>query len=324
VYPPLPTLLLLGRCLFVDSAGYLDESPARTNVLSDSLVTSALHGALRVAGARDAGEGGQVSSPSGDLDAAARDLKAIIASKFHGVDGAPLLERLPNGNTKLTYSLRSVSGVQFWEFEVIRATDTVIPRNVAAADILQDFGAASFAKSLPGTSSRPIKIIGEPSVVEVRMTLAGAVTRTGGFAARMFEDGRPYALQLNMSLPGAASLRESLLSVLGKSEYQGALVFNPFTPQGNVPTPVPVEIKIGRRVPLGLAQAILTELSKIPSLSFAISVFESDNDFLQYNRIYVGAMVKSNKSAVTAADLRRLLEAGLGQSEFLNRLRAFR
>ena len=224
----------------------------------------------------------------------------------------------------MTYSLRSGPSVQIWEFEFVQATDTVIPRNVPASDILQDFGAASFAKSLPGGASRAIKIAGEPGVVEVHLTLAGAVTKTGGIAARMFEDGRPYALQLNMSLTNANALRDSLLSVLGKSEYQGALVFNPFTPSGSVATPVPLEVKIGRRIPLGLAQAVLTELSKIPTLSFAISVLESDNDFLQYNRIYVGAMVKSNKSVLTAVELKGLLEPGLGQVEFLNRIRAHR
>lgn len=132
-----------------------------------------------------------------------------------------------------------------------------------------------------------------------------------------------YEIDFNTKLPKGADLQKALLAALARDkEHRDKIVFSPFAPAAAAPDPV--EVVIGRDVPLPVARAVLAELSKADGLKLAPSVKDEDGPGLDTRRVYVGGLVKSGKPAATADLLKTLLDPKTTHAEFLAAIRKAR
>jgi hypothetical protein len=136
-----------------------------------------------------------------------------------------------------------------------------------------------------------------------------------------FNGGCKYAICLNMSLPQANTLKDSLRKAIGASKrYRKEVVLVTFKPKDEAP--VPIEVCVGGAVPLEIAQALLAELAKVADLPLAITVEAEPDEEGSPLQICVGSMVDRAKPAVTPEKMSQLLDPNLSQDEFLQLIEA--
>ena len=117
---------------------------------------------------------------------------------------------------------------------------------------------------------------------------------------------RPFAISINVAIPGHPRLQPELgwqLDALGRL---GDLVFEEFG--GEV---IPrLEIHIGEAIPVDVAQAVLAVYGNHPELPVYVGITPA-GDFASEQRVYIGGFVHTLDRPLAPELLERLLAPGL-------------
>jgi hypothetical protein len=81
-------------------------------------------------------------------------------------------------------------------------------------------------------------------------------------------------------------------------------------------TPEAVEIKIGSKVPVEMAQAAVRVFCRREDMPVVISVDTEDGQFGNTQRIYVGGLVATGKPPTSRDRIDALLREGISQEDF--------
>lgn len=115
--------------------------------------------------------------------------------------------------------------------------------------------------------------------------------------------GRPYAISLNVAIPGHDQLRAALAWRLADAGVVEQVAVEPF---GEDP-PDHIEIHVGDHVPVAVVQAILDVYGRQRAVPLRVGLSVVDSDFGNRARVYVGSLVDAVPSDLTAAQLAALL-----------------
>jgi hypothetical protein len=151
---------------------------------------------------------------------------------------------------------------------------------------------------------------GTPAFREVEQ-----ITRTSGGDSnlpRRFNFGRPFVVSLNSGIPEVKAIRKELVGILNQSRILEQVVFEWFGPS-KVES---IQIGIGNRVPVGLAQSVLRVFSRQKGIPIILDIADTDGDFGDTQRVYVGGLVKSRTKPLSKERLEALLKDGIEQREF--------
>lgn len=173
---------------------------------------------------------------------------------------------------------------------------------------------------LPGISfavllfCQPTLLLAQPEIdrdlTEVE-TIAS--TRTPGEAlAFRFNSGRPFVVSINSGVPGARAARAAFVSILARNRLLDKVVFEWFGPR----TPKALEIEIGSKVPVEMAQAAVRAFCRRVDMPVVVSVNTQDGQFGNTQRIYVGGLVATGKPPTSRDRIDALLREGISQEDF--------
>lgn len=152
------------------------------------------------------------------------------------------------------------------------------------------------------------------SVVEVRLDQMVTVTATGDDQLPFkFNADRPFVISLNLSIPGYDAFKGNLVANLTAGDLAGKVVFDLFASEK---PPQFVEVILGRRVPVAIAQAVIKAVGAIPGLKMTLVLETEDNQFGGTQRIYVGSLTQKPRTPVSAEKLRSLLAPQHSPEEF--------
>jgi hypothetical protein len=174
---------------------------------------------------------------------------------------------------------------------------------------------------LPGISfaalllCQPTPLLAQPEVspdlTEVETIM---VTRTDGqLLPFRFNSGRPFVVSINSGVPGARAARGAFVSILARNRLLDKVVFEWFGPK----TPETLEIEIGSKVPVEMAQAAVRLFCRRVDMPVVISVDTEDGVFGNTQRIYIGGLVASGKPPTNRDRIDALLREGISQEDFL-------
>ena len=127
--------------------------------------------------------------------------------------------------------------------------------------------------------------------------------------------GRPYALSLNVAIPGHDRLRPALAWRLADGGVVDQVAVEGFGQE----RPTHVEIHVGDHVPVVVVQAILDVYGHQRELPVWVGLSIEDGGFGNRERVYVGSLVEAVPVELTAARLAALLAPNLSADQ-LHRL----
>jgi hypothetical protein len=149
-----------------------------------------------------------------------------------------------------------------------------------------------------------------PDLTEVGMIVS---TRTPGQAlAFRFNFGKLFVVSINSGVPGARAARDALAGILARNRLLDKVVFEWFGPK----TPETLEIEIGSKVPVEMAQAVVRVFCRREDMPVVISVDTEDGQFGNTQRIYIGGLVASGKPPTRRDRIDALLREGISQQDF--------
>lgn len=128
-----------------------------------------------------------------------------------------------------------------------------------------------------------------------------------------------FVVSFNSSIPLADRVKESLFSNLGARNMLERTVFDFFS--GDRP-PEFIELKIGSRVPVELAQAVIQTFSDARDLPVTTSLETEDSGHGSTQRVYIGSLIQKPRKPVTQGRFRALLRPGLSLDELHGLIRA--
>ncbi|MGD0199165.1 MAG: hypothetical protein ABSD27_00285 [Bryobacteraceae bacterium] len=138
-------------------------------------------------------------------------------------------------------------------------------------------------------------------------------TRTPGEAlAFRFNSGRPFVVSINSGVPGARAARGAFVSILARNRLLDKVVFEWFGPKN----PEAVEIEIGSKVPVEMAQAAVRVFGRRDDIPVVVSVDTEDRQFGNTQRIYIGGLVATGKPPTSRDRMDALLRQGISQQDF--------
>ena len=135
-----------------------------------------------------------------------------------------------------------------------------------------------------------------------------------------FNHDRSFAISINRGIPGSSEMRKRLATLLADNGQLNEVVFIWF---GTV-KPQTIEIKIGRRIPIEIAQAVVKVLSHLEDTSVVLSALDDKVvvsrqkvfNFGYSQRVIMGSLVQSKRKPITKEITAALLKEGLTQAEF--------
>ncbi|HEX8474111.1 MAG TPA: hypothetical protein VF666_08775 [Pyrinomonadaceae bacterium] len=136
-----------------------------------------------------------------------------------------------------------------------------------------------------------------------------------------FNFDRRFLVSINRAIPNATAIKDELVNLLANNGTLDDILFDWFGSE----QPESVELRIGSRVPVETAQAVIKVLSRQEKLPVRVLVSEDDTlveenhrYFFGYTqRITIGSLIKSKKKPLSREMMDALLREGITQKEFL-------
>lgn len=139
-----------------------------------------------------------------------------------------------------------------------------------------------------------------------------------------FNYDRPFLISINRGVPDAPSIKGELIKLMSGDGMLDKVLFETFGSEGLTN----VEVKIGKRVPVEIAQAVIRVLSGRESLPLTVYVYKDDiitqdnrQHFFAYTqRIIIGSLGERKGKALNKERTEALLREGITQKEFIKLL----
>lgn len=139
-----------------------------------------------------------------------------------------------------------------------------------------------------------------------------------------FNYGRPFLVSVNRGIPGAAGLKSEIIKDVSQAGMLDRVLFESFGAE----SPARVEVKIGKRVPVEIARAVIRALAGRQDLAVYVHVYKDDNFIQDGRRIYfaytqrviVGSFGKSKGKPLSSEKAAALLREGITRKEFFKLL----
>ena len=128
-----------------------------------------------------------------------------------------------------------------------------------------------------------------------------------------FNDGRPFVISLNLTIPGSEAMKTNLFSTLTEKKVGNKIVILFFSSKA---PPEYVTLKFGSRVPLDIAQSVIKAATQTPGIRITLVLQKLDGDFGDTQRVYIGGLLQHSKRPVTQDKLDALLNDQLSLEEF--------
>lgn len=125
----------------------------------------------------------------------------------------------------------------------------------------------------------------------------------------VFNYGTSFVILINRRIPDVNTLRENLAKILTEKQVIDKILFSWFG-KTSLET---LEIKIGSRVPLNIAQAVLKVFSRQSALPIIITIDAKDGG----QRVLVGGLMKTGKNPMNQEKIDALLREKISQEEFM-------
>lgn len=146
--------------------------------------------------------------------------------------------------------------------------------------------------------------------VKIAQTIAPKEVAEEGLRFR-FNGNRKYVIGLNRGIPGIEATSNRLVTLLPCDQVNEAIF--QWMPSGAVDI---VKLKIGRQVPIEIAQPIIQVLSQT-NIPIQLEVVTEDGLFGNTQRVYIGTVGTINGARLSKVQVSRLLDSSLTQSEFM-------
>lgn len=152
-----------------------------------------------------------------------------------------------------------------------------------------------------------------------------AVTRADDKALpARFNYGRQFLVSVNRAIPGAAALKGEIAAHIARAGALDRVLFESF---GTEP-PAGVAVKIGKRVPVEIAQAVIRAVAARKDLAVTVYVYKDDTItlggrrlfFAYTQRVIVGSLGENKGEPLGAGKAEALLREGITQKEFFKLL----
>ena len=139
-----------------------------------------------------------------------------------------------------------------------------------------------------------------------------------------FNYGRPFLVSVNRGITGAAGLKSEIVRDVSQAGMLDRVLFESFGTE----SPARVEVKIGKRVPVEIARAVIRALAGRRDLAVYVDVYKDDNFkyegrpiyFAYTQRVIVGSFGKSKGKPLTGEKAAALLREGVTREEFFKLL----
>lgn len=131
-----------------------------------------------------------------------------------------------------------------------------------------------------------------------------------------FNYNTSYVISINYFIPDREVLYKNLKNTLAEEvekEIIDKILLNTFVSQ-SIDT---LQITIGSRVPVSIAQAVIKVYSQQSSLPIIINIKSLSGELRHTERIYVGSLGKNNKKPISQEKIDALLSDEISHDEFI-------
>lgn len=128
-----------------------------------------------------------------------------------------------------------------------------------------------------------------------------------------FNDDRPWVCSMNKHLPAVEGKWHNLVDRLEAEMLLDQVVFEWFGSE----KPDTIELKIGAKIPLRIAQATIAMFARPASAPVIVSVMTEDTDFGNTQRMYIGALVPTERAVTSPEQIEAVLKRDITHRQFL-------